>query len=773
MFIFGITQMTHQFPARSWAVLFFVFPLVALSQTPNPASNGDEATTTLSTVTVDATRIEDAPPGAVQLEKHNLPAWRANTSDTARLLENIPGVSSYGAGGISSLPVVQGLADDRLRTQVDGMDLMTACPNHMNPAMSFIDPTRVASIEVYAGIAPVSVGGDSIGGSILVKPAPPKFAKADEGYIASGELGAFYRSNGYANGTNLSLMLASETLSLNYTRSVTESHNYWAADNFKKRGAWKTLGERSIPDHIVAASEYRGSENEDISLAWRPMRNHLFKIGYGEQRLDYSGFPNQRMDMISSGPSADDPLDYTINKGKPSNVNRTTNISYVGQYEWGELEGRYFHQNLRHHMDYIQDRFAGMLMPMDTVATTDGGLIKASIGLSEIHTLRIGSDFQKYRLDDWWPPINAGVSMCCNDFWNIREGERDRVGYFSEWEARWTPAWMSLLGVRYDTVRSDAGAAQGYSNSYAGDAKRFNAREHERQDEHYDASALFRYTPNLQQTYDFGVARKTRSPNLYERYPWSYNSMAALMNNFVGDGNAYIGNPDLKQEVAHTVSATGDWHDENQERWNFKATAYLTYVEDFIDAERCKNSFNSQCTVTNETTRDEYVKLRYINQSARLYGLDLSGRRLLGRIEGLGGFSVSGMASYVRGENRTTGDNLYHIMPPNVKLALIHKQGGLTTTFETHMVASKTNTSQVRNESETPGYTLFNLRSSYEWKHARIDAAIENLFDRFYYLPLGGAYVGQGNSMTINGIPWGMTVPGRGRSFNVALNLFF
>jgi len=40
-------------------------------------------------------------------------------------------------------------------------------------------------------------------------------------------------------------------------------------------------------------------------------------------------------------------------------------------------------------------------------------------------------------------------------------------------------------------------------------------------------------------------------------------------------------------------------------------------------------------------------------------------------------------------------------------------------------------------------------------------------------MPLGGAYVGQGNSMTTNGIPWGVAVPGMGRSFNVSLNLRF
>jgi hypothetical protein len=31
-------------------------------------------------------------------------------------------------------------------------------------------------------------------------------------------------------------------------------------------------------------------------------------------------------------------------------------------------------------------------------------------------------------------------------------------------------------------------------------------------------------------------------------------------------------------------------------------------------------------------------------------------------------------------------------------------------------------------------------------------------------MPLGGAYVGQGTTMSTNGIPWGVAVPGMGRS---------
>ena len=88
--------------------------------------------------------------------------------DTAQLLDAQPGVSLYGNGGVSSLPAIHGMADDRVRIKVDGMDLISACANHMNPPLSYIDPSNVGSIKVFAGITPVSMGGDSIGGTISV-----------------------------------------------------------------------------------------------------------------------------------------------------------------------------------------------------------------------------------------------------------------------------------------------------------------------------------------------------------------------------------------------------------------------------------------------------------------------------------------------------------------------------------------------------------------------------------------------------------------------------
>ena len=72
---------------------------------------------------------------------------------------------------------------------------------------------------------------------------------------------------------------------------------------------------------------------------------------------------------------------------------------------------------------------------------------------------------------------------------------------------------------------------------------------------------------------------------------------------------------------------------------------------------------------------------------------------------------------------------------------------------------------------------MLNLRAGYDWKHVRVDVGVENLFDTFYSLPLGGAYVGQGTTMTtspVGSVPlWGTAVPGMGRSIYAGMKVAF
>jgi iron complex outermembrane receptor protein len=731
--------------------------------------------TPLMTVVVVGSEPTDVEPNSVTLDADALLPLRAVTSDTASLLRDSPGVSLTGAGGVSSLPAIRGLADDRLRIKVDGMDLISACGNHMNPPLSYLDPTQVGSIKVFAGIAPVSSGGDSIGGTILVESAAPEFAAAGQGTLAKGEAGTFYRSNGNAVGANLAATAAGETLSVSYSGSTAQSGNYTAGGDFKPAGLAYVATAQSLynstkwlPGDEVGSTQYK-STNQSLGVALRHDQ-HLLDLKLGYQHIPYQGYPNQRMDMTD-------------------NTSTQANLRYTGRYDWGRLEARVYREHTEHEMNFLEDKafwYSGNApgMPMLTEGRNTGAVLKADIDLSTRDTLRVGSEFQRYRLDDWWPPSGSG-GMSPNTFLNINDGERDRYAAFAEWEAQWAPQWLSLIGLRHETVRMDAGPVQGYSanGTYAGDAAAFNASDRARTDANWDLTALARHTPSRTQTVEFGYARKTRSPNLYERYTWSTGGMAMNMINLAGDGNGYVGNLDLAPEIAHTVSASFDWHDAGQTEWGLKITPYYTYVDDYINARRCgpgdtAATSGTRCNAADLTATDQFVFLKFDNQDAQLYGFDVSGHFPLAKNTAYGSFTANGLLSYVRGRTASgPDDNLYNIMPLNAKLSVTQRHGRWTHLAEVHLVDAKTEVSHIRNEIETPGYALLNLRSSHAWKKVRLDVGIENVFDRLYYHPLGGAYVGQGITMppmAVAGSPaWGTAVPGMGRSLHVGLNVQF
>jgi iron complex outermembrane receptor protein len=178
-------------------------------------------------------------------------------------------------------------------------------------------------------------------------------------------------------------------------------------------------------------------------------------------------------------------------------------------------------------------------------------------------------------------------------------------------------------------------------------------------------------------------------------------------------------------------------------------------------------------SLSNAATTTGFVLLQYANQAAQLYGWDLSGNIVLFDGKRTGSIEANGIASYVRGKNLTTGDNLYNIMPLHGRLLISYRLGFWSVSPEVLAVAKEDEVSQVRKEMQTDAYWLFNLRSAIVWKHLRVDFAVENLLDRLYANPLGGAYLGQGSSMTTHGIPWGVVVPGRGRSFNASVSLSY
>lgn len=656
---------------------------------------------------------------------------RLNAADSSALLTNRPGVNLYQGGGVSSLPVIRGLNDDRIKILVDGAELTSACGNHMNPPLSYISPTSVESINVLAGITPVSMGGDSIAGTIAVSSAKPAFATGD-GLLYLGSFSTYYRSNNNGLSSALGASIASENLSLGFTGTIDHANSYEDGHGNKVRS---TQFDRRTQTFTL------GAKGED----------QQFTLRVGHQDIPYQGYVNQYMDMV----------------GNQSNF---INTNYARQFAWGDLDTRIYWQEVSHEMGFFSSEKTGT-MPMKTRGQDYGYAIKTTIPFAQIHTLRIGNEFHRNKLDDHWPPVAGSMMMGPLSFININDGHRDRFGVYAEVESKWNPQWSTLLGVRDDYVRSNTGDVHGYaftgmmSAADIAAANVFNASNHAKSDNHIDLTATTKFEPGQAHAVKFGYARKTRSPSLYERYSWGRGTMAMSMIGWFGDANGYVGNLDLKPEVANTVSATLAWHDINKQDWELNLTPYYTYVQDYIGVNRI-GTFHPR-NAASETK----ALLQFDNQDAQFYGIDMFWKRGVWDNAQFGQARLYGSLGWARGERVSDGADLYHIMPLNLRMTMEQKISAWTNAIEFHLVERKTHVDDQRFEAKTSGYALMNLRTSYQWEKARLDLGVTNLLDKFYYLPLGG--VDYADWKAGGSIGQMSAVAGMGRSLNVGLTLKF
>lgn len=656
---------------------------------------------------------------------------QTSTSDVADILRALPGVSAQGAGGFSSLPMIRGLGNDNVVILVDGVLIDMACPNFMNPPLSYLDPQTIGAVNVIAGVAPVSMGGDNIGGTISATTAPPRFAKVGE-TLLTGQASAFRRSNGNALGGAISATWANDRWSVTYAGSITRSDNYDAGGN----------------GSVVRSTAYKKTD-QSLAVATRTAIG-LFELKGGYQYSPYEGFPNQYMDMTD-------------------NRSWYLNGHYKGAFAWGSIDLTAHYRHTDHEMNFLADKGgdADGGMPMNTRVRTAGYVLKSDIALSARDTLRIGSEYHHQALNDFWPPVAGSMMMGPNTFVNVNNARRDRLGTFAEVESRWTDRLTTLIGVRNDQVWMNTGEVQPYSTSMmnmadAMAADAFNAAGRKRHDSNWGATALLRYAPSAHVDLEIGYARKSQSPNIYQRYTWGRGAMSSQMIGWYGDGNGYVGNLALKPQRADTVSAALVVKGDGEDGWRFKVAPFYTRVHDYIDARKIADLTDMMGMPSG------FVQLQFVNQEARLYGVDLSGEAPLLRDSAIGSLRAKAVISYVRGTNLTDGGGLYHQMPLNGTLTLEHRLSGWQNQVELQMVTSKDRVDATRNEPRTESYALLNLRTGYTWRAFTLSLAVENVTDRNYALPLGGMSLGD-YSATGRLRP----VPGRGRSFDVGLNVKF
>ena len=696
---------------------------------PLTVARGAELTEDLSLkIAVEVATVEVEGQDASSIAASSLKVQASDSSqshNSADMLAGVPGVSLHGNGELATIPFLRGLGDERTKITVDGMTVSSACPNHMNPTLSYVAPAQAAQVTVLAGITPVSLGGDSLGGTISVETAMPAFAEPGSGLSESGTFTGFYRSNGNNWGGSLNEGIASEHFSVGYVGSFTTTDDYSDGAGHK------------------VTSTYAQSTDHAVTLA--AQYGHSYFVATGSfHHVPFEGFVNAFMDLTHNNATS-------------------LNVRYRRTLSAGSFDAHFYWQNTLHEMNFLSDKVAvdgvGSSMPMNTHGRDLGYLIRYEYALSARHTFRAGNELHHFRLDDWWPPV-AGMApmMGPNTFININNGRRTRLGTYAEFFSHWNARWSTLIGLRNDTVWSNAGDVQGYSSMYAADAAAFNAEKHSRTDVNFDLTALARYEASAHVALEFGYARKNRSPNLYERYTWSTNMMAASMIGWFGDGNMYYGNVALKPETGNVVSGTLLLHSQSPKPWEVKLTPHVNFIHDYVDVDVASMSMMGMGTQL----------LRFANHDARIGGGDLSGFATLWSNNSAGAGRLSASGAWLHGTRTDSDTPLYQMMPLNLRLGFDDVAKGFSGGFGAEMVDSKSRLDPNRMELRTPGYALFNVHAAYKTKYVQGGFRLDNLANRLYELPLGG------NNIDIYSFTGMMTpVTGRGRSASINLAATF
>ncbi|MGO3786337.1 MAG: TonB-dependent receptor [Pseudoalteromonas prydzensis] len=679
----------------------------------------------------------------------------ANLGNADQLLSEL-GVDFSAAGGVSSLPILNGMMGDRVKVLVDGADITAACGNQMNPPLSYISASQITSYQVVAGVSPVSAGGDNIAGVISANSIAPQYS--DSGALSwhSGYVSAQYRSINNAQAVGVGARIASDTFSLNYQGAYEDADSYEDGNG-----------------DLVLDTLYR-AQNHALTAALRDEKQQLV-VKLTHQKIPFQGFPNQYMDM-------------------------TDNTSYglISQYkrtlDSGEFQAQINYNDVKHEMGFFTAEKTGM-MPMNTDAQDMSYQLNWRLELNKNTTLLLGQEYFGYRIDDWWPAIEGSMMMGPNEYVNINDGERDRYTAFAELQKQLDKKWWVSAGARIEYVQTDAGEVQPYSDmtmdggmddmsdmdsmgdmSGMGDmssmmmddpnqdaAMAFNAMDRERSDTLVDASLLVRYQITNEDELEFGLARKNRAPNLYERYSWGVSTMSTSMIGWFGDGNGYIGNPDLEAETAHTLSSSYT-KSAKDDTWQISANVWYTQVDDYIDGTIVGNTNRTEMAITQRNT------LQFTNLDATLYGGKIEAAVRISDSKSAGTWDLTAAITSTHGERDDSNEPLYQIMPLHSKIALAQQMGNWQSSLSWEWVDSKTRIDPRRLENQTDSYSLFNLQTKGTWDKLTVKLAVTNLLDEYYQQPLGGVSIAQYKVDMSQGFT---QLAGQGRSINLAMSYSF
>jgi iron complex outermembrane receptor protein len=602
--------------------------------------------------------------------------------DGADLLRGVAGVTVGRMGGHGLEPRIRGLGEGNLNVLVDGAYVHGGCPNRMDPPSSFATPNAFDEVTVIKGVQSMRYGPGGSAGTVVFERNVPVFEEPPDW---RAELATSYGSWHKRPELGVDAALASGGFFLRAQGGVRSFDSY----------------EDGNGDTVRSAFE---SEHANLMLGFGKATTGRVELGLEAVRTD---------DALFAGAGMDSPKDaadtYRLEVRRDEKL-----LGLV------DLRADLYYSDVDHLMDNYSLRplTAPMAMRVPSTSDTYGGRVSADREISESLTLTLGIDYQENRRDAlrYAGPNPEQVGMLQSVMWP--DATLGQGGLLVEGAQLLGTKSRLIFGGRADRFTAKAAKTDVQP---AG----MNLSPNELYEVYYGyraedwsdtaVSGLLRFERFLTQNLTFftGLSRSVRAADTTERYLGSNNPAGP---------KRWIGNPRLAAAKNHQLDL-GLSSPGQSSTWS--VTGFVDQVDDFILRDRAHGQQG--------ILQDDNATI-YRNVEARLVGLELEGSHRPGdRLQ------LSGVVSWVRGENRTDDRPLAQIPPLQGWLQLDYGQERWRAIGLFRWAASQTRvdddpmTGSGQDYGETPGYGVADLSGSYEiLRSLSIVAGVDNLFDRAY-----------------------------------------
>ena len=597
---------------------------------------------------------------------------------TEDLLDRVPGADFIQRANFAWEPVVRGMSGGQLGLVIDGMKIVGACVDKMDPTSAYVEVENLEKLELSKGGFDLNQASQ-IGGTVNFITQKPRFdrpiyADAEFGYESAAALRRGRVSGGIARGKT----------------SVRGSFSYKIANDFAPGGGEDVFNSGYEKNNFkIDVSRKVGNAHE---LTASMLADNAWNVGYPVLLMD-----------------------ATLAQAKIYSL--THSWKPVGR-ALSSLETRVYHNTVDHWMDDferdVMERrvMRGMNMPMYGYTRTSGGISTLDVALGQ-RNVRVTLDaYQTKSFGDMWM-FSLFENIPDMYLLNLGDVVVQHGALALDFSTPLRPHLHARFNARLDYSPRDVKREEAISILEG----RWETDDLAKTYFLGNASATFEYHLNMQTRLRLSMAHVGRLPTHVENY-------GHYVYNYV-DGYFYSGNPNLKPERSSQVDIGIERLGEGIA---FRANIFANYVQHFIVG------LNDDGLVGGTET----LRFRVFDNSdaALLLGGELSA--VAGITKQL---EVAGTFSYTRGQNLEYEEPMYLIPPMSALVSVRFNEDRWWSELETRMAMPQNRVARiVAEEDGTDGYFVLNLRGSLDvGKNTELKLGVDNLLDTYYqeHLSLG------------------------------------